>query len=269
MPITPMKTHAGFKLKSSAGTLGQILGVPMSDEYAAECAKWIERGGRWIVIQEVGAKVEIGRAAHKLKTILGMESYKKVTEKFWLPPGAHYESHERTLQEAIQIFQFATRRGLKLRRDVPIDSYLKLMRYVQGDKSRRGQNRLIAQINRGEDFKGVSFKNTKALREKIKEVRTRTASSADDRTRRNHFNSQARLLVALVLRNHSTLVKASKRLRMLLSKADAGDFDKASISALERLHVTLNTDATELDRSTKNLRIRSGKVLKAQGNKSA
>jgi hypothetical protein len=246
---------------SSAGALGEKLGVPLNDEAALEYLKWLERGRKWFVIHKVSARIEIGRAAYKIKNIVGDEHFKKAVEQNWLPEGTPYKKYERRIQEWIQMFRFSTRKGRKLKRNIHTDSYIKIMQFVER-LPEKSKNRTIKEINITSLFRGVDIGATQDLRAVLKEAKAEISNSNDIGARNAYLNQQIRDSVKTTLRSHATLLKSSKELWLLLKNNDVGLFTDPSVKAIDRLHLTLKADRANMKRTLKNLRIRSGSVVK-------
>ncbi|MBY0314000.1 MAG: hypothetical protein K2Q26_00655 [Bdellovibrionales bacterium] len=246
----------------SAGALGQQLGLKINDAAAANAAYWLERGNKWLLIQKLGARIEFGRAAKKLKEILGMPEFKKTVKRYWLSASETYEQKERWIQESIQLFEFSKRKGPKLTTDMPADSYIKIMQFSSSFKYRQ-KNKLIKRINRERSFEEVSIENTKPLREKLRQVRNMLGESEDPDAREFNYNAKVKSLSADVMRCISSLEKTSIELRSLLLKKNDFEIQKYTKEALERLAFTLEK-SQELPMHITRLRIRAKKTIKKQ-----
>lgn len=246
----------------SAGALGQKLGLNINDAAAANAAYWLERGNKWLRIQKLGARIEFGRAAKKLKEILGMPEFKKTVKRYWLSASETYEQKERWIQESIQIFEFSKRKGPKLTTDMPVDSYIKIMQFSSTFKYRQ-KNKFIKRINQERSFEDVPIENTKPLREKLRQVREMLGESDDPSARQDNYTKKLKNLSADVMRSLSSLEKTTADLRSLLLQRDKFEIEKYAYATLERLAFALE-ESQKLSKRLRRLRTSTKLTIKKQ-----
>jgi hypothetical protein len=125
-------------------------------------------------------KAQLGQKCAFIRKKIGDRGFEELVEKYWLTPLMKSGTLWRELEIAQQIYHFSRRKGKKLRTDIPVDAYLRILSYVRELKSKKAKNHAIHKINETGRFNEVDISRTKELRAAITAAKVALKNSSVD-----------------------------------------------------------------------------------------
>lgn len=151
----------------------------IEDNAAYEIAHLIEQGRVLMTTRTVMTRLENGKICYKLKDLLGEENFYKTVGKYWFS-NKLTDNQKRDIQLDIQLYLFSKADGKYLTTSIPIDSYIALMRGANKIKNKKQRKKFIKNVNREGKYQGVSLRETKNLRLKMRNLRKDIIENMND-----------------------------------------------------------------------------------------
>lgn len=191
--------------------------VGLQDEAAYKAAKLIEQGRIIVTVRDLQIRLDIGRVADSLREILRKRQFWKKVEQYWFD-GSITENQKRDLQQSMQMYKFSVSEGKYIQKDIPVDSYIHIMRAVNSVKEKKERKKLTMRIAKTKRFEGICLKKTKEIRQKMQEMKDELIDANNDNLAEKIMDRESKNLANFI---DSQVQYIDKRIKRF--KNDYGD----------------------------------------------